>query len=241
STRFHTLRKFINDHAEQVQKEKEAVVFVNEKRTDAQDNLEEIKQAVDEASNQLQANMESYRLHERQVDNEVYETDARVAVELEYTDDFTEHQLQYMAFCRDVEEKALYERRLTVSRKYEFSKLMFKASKDLYKEMADEEQTLYQRRLAIVTEEAKKLQGQLDVELKNQEELENDVSRVKNAIEHHLEVINQLRTIRAEEVKEEEALARYLNAVIRIQRWWRYKLWLKSKKKKRKKGKKGKK
>ncbi|GAU87263.1 hypothetical protein RvY_00143 [Ramazzottius varieornatus] len=187
STRFHTLRKFINDHAEQVQKEKEAVVFVNEKRTDAQDNLEEIKQAVDEASNQLQANMESYRLHERQVDNEVYETDARVAVELEYTDDFTEHQLQYMAFCRDVEEKALYERRLTVSRKYEFSKLMFKASKDLYKEMADEEQTLYQRRLAIVTEEAKKLQGQLDVELKNQEELENDVSRVKNAIEHHLE------------------------------------------------------
>ena len=212
---------------------------MNEKRTDAQTNLEEIKEAVDEASNQLHVNMESYRLHERQVDNEVYETDARVAVELEYTDEFTEHQLQYMAFCRDVEEKALYEKRLTASRKYEFSKLMLKASKDMHKEMADEQQMLHGQRVAIAIEEEGRLEGQLNLELKNQEELENDLNSAKNAIEHHLDVINQLRTIRAEEVKEEEELARYLNAVIRIQRWWRYKMWLKSKKKK-KKGKKGK-
>ncbi|OQV13916.1 hypothetical protein BV898_11910 [Hypsibius exemplaris] len=235
-----TIHRFIKDNAFQLQQEKNARIFKERGLSDAEMDLKVATHAVDDAKKQLAVKMEAFRLHQRQIDNEVYETNSRVQVELTYTNEFTEHQLQLMAFTRDHEEKAIYSKRLLASRCFDYSTIMHKASKELYREMYEEQQDNHDQRMRVAEAEHDRLEKEQWQETRNMKELEKELVGSKVAIQHHQGVIDELRTIRAEELMKEQELLRYMNAVIRIQRWWRYHLCLMANKKKQK-GKKGKK
>ena len=172
---------------------------------------------------------------------QVYETNARIDVELAYTDDFTEHQLQFMAFTRDHEERVMYASRMAAARRYDHASVMHRSVKDLFRDMYEKQEERHNTRMAVTEAEQDELEQKLWQESRHIEELENDLAASKVAMQHHQRAIARLRTIRTEEVMKEQQLLRYMNAVIRIQRWWRYRMWLLEKKGKRRKGKKGKK
>ena len=72
--RFKSIITFLQQNAAQLEQERHARKLQERRRSDAEIDLTVVTHAVDDAKNQLTANMEAYRLHERQIDNEVIHT-----------------------------------------------------------------------------------------------------------------------------------------------------------------------